>query len=248
MEASKTNKKQGKGKKVKTEKSRTKDKTLAAGKKELSLKKTKDQDKYIYVYGITDSQEIKLDFKGLNDKPIEKINFNDTTALISYYPDLHPVVKESEAMHHAEVLNKLAVKITIIPMAFGTVFKDEKILKTVLAKSYQTNKETLKLIKDKIELGVKVVKNKSEQGIEEVPPETVQQILGELNKLSVKNVQGDKFSERLLLNNSFLVERNKFNEFSGRIGKLEKKHPDLKFLYTGPWPPYNFVNIKIRGG
>lgn len=248
MKASKTNKKQGNEEKVKIEKSKTEDKTLVAEKKELLLKKTKDQDKYIYAYGITDSQEIKLDFKGLKDKPIKKINFKGIVALISYYPELHPVVKESEAMHYAEILNKLAVKTTIIPMAFGTVFKNEKILKTVLAKSYQVNKKTLELIKDKIELGVKVVKNKSEQGIEEIPPEIGQQILGELNKLSVKNVQGDKFSERLLLNNSFLIERNKFDEFSSKIGDLEKKYSDLKFIYTGPWPPYSFVNLKIRGG
>ena len=35
--------------------------------------------------------------------------------------------------------------------------------------------------------------------------------------------------------------------YSEEIAKLEKKHNDLKFLYTGPWPPYSFVNINVAG-
>ena len=70
----------------------------------------------------------------------------------------------------------------------------------------------------------------------------------ELNKLSVKSVAGDKFSERLLLNNSFLVEKNRFAQFSDKVGELEQKYPDLKFLYSGPWPAYSFVNINIKAG
>lgn len=73
------------------------------------------------------------------------------------------------------------------------------------------------------------------------------EILNSLNNLSVKNVQGENFSERLLLNHSFLVEKNNFPKFSNAIANLEKKYKQFKFIYTGPWPPYSFVNIHIRG-
>ena len=81
----------------------------------------------------------------------------------------------------------------------------------------------------------------------EVPDGVASEILESLNKLSVKSAKGDNFSDRLLLNHSFLVEKNKFSKFSNEIAKLEEKHKDLKFVYTGPWPPYSFVNIKISG-
>jgi len=146
-------------------------------------------------------------------------------------------------MLHAEILNKLAKKVTIIPLAFGTVFKDQEILENVLAKCHHAAKAALKLIEGKIELGVKVLKKELDE-----PDGLAKEILEPLSKIAVKTVPGDKFSDRLLLNNSFLVEKKKFSQFSAQVGELEEKYPELKFLYTGPWPPYSFINIKIAGG
>ena len=199
---------------------------------------------YIYVYGIINNKGgIKLGMRGLKDSSIEKIDFKDISALISFYPTLHPMLKEDEAMQHAAILKRLAEKTTIIPMSFGTVFKDQEILEIILSKSYQAVKTTLKLIDGKIELGVKVVKNQ----LDDIHNGVALEILESLNKLSIKSIKGDNFSDRLLLNHSFLVEKNKFSRFSEEIAKLEKKHNDLKFLYTGPWPPYSFVNINVAG-
>ena len=198
------------------------------------------QNKYLFFYLITNNKNMELNFNGLKDQSIQTLEINDLTVLFSFYPTLHPLVEEKEALLHAEIVNKLAGKMTVIPMAFGTVFKDQEILKTVLTSSYPQVKKTLELIKDKLELGVKVIKK------ENAPEEANRGIVEELNKLSVKSVAGDKFSERLLLNNSFLVEKNRFTQFSDKVGELEQKYPNLKFLYTGPWPAYSFVNINIK--
>ena len=238
--------KKTKGSKEKQGKTKTKKEQ-----KELPLEKESGQEvqektkgKYIYVYGIANKQDFNLEIKGLNDKLIKKIDFKEVSVLTSDYPTLHPILKEEEAMHHAEILRKIAQKTTVIPMGFGMVFKEQKFLETVLTKAYQAIKGTLKIVENKIELGVKVVKKESD----DAPNGTALEILESLNELAVKNREGDKFSDRLLLNYSFLVERNKFSEFSEKIGELEERHQELKFLYTGPWPPYSFVNIKIQGG
>lgn len=210
---------------------------------------SRNEEQYLYVYGIANKQNTKLELKGLKNKPIEKIDFNELSVFTSHYPVLHPLLEENEAMHHAEILKKIANKVTIIPMSFGTVFKEQEILETVLSKSYPALKSTLGLINNKIELGVKVIKKPLEENqLEELPNGLAQGILNSLNKLSARSVKGSLFSERLLLNNSFLVEKNNFSKFSQEIADLEKKHSDLKFIYTGPWPAYSFVNIKIAGG
>jgi len=198
---------------------------------------------YLYLYGIINNEDVELDVKGLKNKPIKKINFKDISALTSSYPTLKSVLKEEEAMHHADILKKIAEKTTVVPVSYGTVFEDHEILNTVLSSSYTAIRQTLMLIDGKIELGVKVVKNK----FDDVNNGVAIEILDSLSKLSIKNIKGDIFSDRLLLNHSFLVEKNKFSEFSEEIAKLEEKHRDLKFVYTGPWPPYSFVNIKISG-
>ncbi|MDP2925616.1 MAG: GvpL/GvpF family gas vesicle protein [Nanoarchaeota archaeon] len=185
-------------------------------------------------------------FNGLREKPITIIPYKDIGVLVSKYPFLNPILNDKEAMEHADILKKIAKKTTSIPMAFGNVFNDEKILESVLKKSYNVIKESLEKIKNKIELGVKVIKNNEENMITNEGKITIE-ILNSLNNLSVTNVQGENFSERLLLNHSFLVEKDNFPKFSNAIANLEKKYKQFKFIYTGPWPPYSFVNIHVRG-
>ncbi len=188
-----------------------------------------------------------FNFNGLREKPITIIPYEDIGVLVSKYPFLNPILDEKEAMKHADILKKIVKRTTIIPMAFGNVFNDEKILELVLKKSHNVIKESLEKIKNKIELGVKVIKNNEDNMVTNEDKITTE-ILNSLNNMSVKSVQGENFSERLLLNHSFLVEKNNFSKFSNAIAKLERKYKQFKFNYTGPWAPYSFVNIHIRGG
>ena len=207
---------------------------------EMSQNEKEQSAEYIYLYGIINKKDAKFKINGLKNNPINKINFKDITALTSSYPILNPALNDEEAVEHANILKEIAKKTTVVPTSFGTVFENNEILETVLSSLYLAIKQTLALIEGKIELGVKVIKNQ----LGEVPDGVASEILESLNKMSVK---GDNFSDRLLLNHSFLVEKNKFSKFSNEIAKLEEKHKDLKFVYTGPWPPYSFVNIKISG-
>lgn len=49
----------------------------------------------------------------------------------------------------------------------------------------------------------------------------------------------------LLLNAFYLVENGKQGDFKKAFGHLKIAPGDFKYLLSGPWPPYNFVNIKI---
>ena len=41
--------------------------------------------------------------------------------------------------------------------------------------------------------------------------------------------------------------RSREQEFDEAVKALSRKYEDvLSFKYTGPWPPYNFVNIKLK--
>lgn len=202
------------------------------------------QERYLYVYGIINNQDIDFEVKGLRDETIEKIRLGRLAVLASPYPTLNPILRENEAMQHADILKEIAKQTAVIPMAFGTVFKDREVLETVLSKTDLALQKTLELIKDKVELGVKIIKSQTE----ETPRKVREEIFESLNALSIKSVEGDNFSERLLLNYSFLVSKNNFSKFSEEINSLEGKYKDLNFIYTGPWPPYSFVDIKIKGG
>jgi hypothetical protein len=48
-------------------------------------------------------------------------------------------------------------------------------------------------------------------------------------------------TENLLLDAVYLVERDRQNDFKEAFEHIKGPHTDFKFLFSGPWPPYNFV-------
>ena len=51
----------------------------------------------------------------------------------------------------------------------------------------------------------------------------------------------------MILNAAFLVDRKDEKSFDEKVKAISLQYEDLlSFKYTGPWPPYNFVNIKLK--
>jgi hypothetical protein len=53
--------------------------------------------------------------------------------------------------------------------------------------------------------------------------------------------------DRMIMNAAFLVDRERTRDFDEQVSEIARRYEDkLSFLYTGPWPPYNFVNIRLK--
>jgi hypothetical protein len=50
----------------------------------------------------------------------------------------------------------------------------------------------------------------------------------------------------MIMNAAFLVQRAQEQAFDRRIKDIASHFDKLTFKYTGPWPPYNFVNIRLK--
>jgi hypothetical protein len=48
-------------------------------------------------------------------------------------------------------------------------------------------------------------------------------------------------TESLLLDAVYLVEKDKQDDFKEAFEHIKSPHASFKFLFSGPWPPYNFV-------
>ena len=44
---------------------------------------------------------------------------------------------------------------------------------------------------------------------------------------------------------AFLVERDRWDGFIDVIAEEARQRPELSFTHTGPWPPYDFVNMQF---
>jgi len=67
-----------------------------------------------------------------------------------------------------------------------------------------------------------------------------------LRPLSVASRNGKLIGDDTIMNVAFLVERAREDDFDQAVGRLATRHHGLlSFKYTGPWPPYSFVNIRL---
>lgn len=53
-------------------------------------------------------------------------------------------------------------------------------------------------------------------------------------------------SEALVVRASHLVGRERVAEYRGRVRSLREERSGLRFLTSGPWPPYSFAQIERR--
>ena len=51
----------------------------------------------------------------------------------------------------------------------------------------------------------------------------------------------------MIMNAAFLVERERESDFDQQVKAIAAKYEGkLSFKYSGPWPPYNFVHIRLK--
>ena len=75
----------------------------------------------------------------------------------------------------------------------------------------------------------------------------VREIYEALRHVCVASRDNQPIGDKMIMNAAFLVEREREAEFDSGVNKIARKYGQrLKFKYTGPWPPYNFVNIRLK--
>ena len=78
----------------------------------------------------------------------------------------------------------------------------------------------------------------------------VEQLVNEICKIVARFNTLHQFKKRvsktIVLDAVFLLEKGQKKAFTQAIEQLKNKHESLHFLLTGPWPPYNFVELNIE--
>jgi len=74
----------------------------------------------------------------------------------------------------------------------------------------------------------------------------VAEILQRLRDVSVASRVNRAIGDKMIMNAAFLVQRDQDPAFDKRIKEIASHFDKLTFRYTGPWPPYNFVNIRLK--
>lgn len=205
-----------------------------------------DNNSNLYVYGITEQTDIEMEVDGVSGaSTLRTVDYRSLSALTSRVDTTEPERSDEAVATHDDVLRAVVerddVK-TVVPMGFGMAFKNARTLKGVMRGAQRAFRKALNDVEGCVELGIKVVD--PAEGTTDA--EALQGALDdELDPLSAGQTEDDLFSDRLIANRSYLVEQDQRTAFDDAIETLETAHEDVLVKYTGPWAPYNFVDIRI---
>jgi hypothetical protein len=74
----------------------------------------------------------------------------------------------------------------------------------------------------------------------------VAEILERLREVSVASRINKPIGDKMIMNAAFLIARDQETAFDAKVKSIASGFDKLTFKYTGPWPPYNFVNIRLK--
>ena len=206
-----------------------------------------------YVYCMIRSPGEKKSFGniGFGGSEVYTLDFKDMASVVSDSEMKKYEVNDEEVETHKKVIKQVMGEYSVIPVAYGMAFKNKKLVTIAMSAGYKAIKKAMKDVDNKVELGVKVFLPKDSPG----PDNKDQYKNSFLESLKCKAAQSKvlkSFSDRMLLNASFLIDKDKIGDFSEAVEHLSNGDSGMKVQYSGPWPPYNFVDIHIlskrRGG
>ena len=206
-----------------------------------------------YVYCIMKSPAEKKSFGniGFSGQEVYTLEYRDFAPVMSNAAVKKYEASDEEVELHRKVVEQVMKEHSVLPVAYGMAFKNKKLLLIAMSVGYKAMKKAMNEVDNRVELGVKLFLPK-ENAAWDGKEECRSVFLETLKKKAVQSKELKLFSERLILNTSFLIDRDKINDFSSEVEQLGDQYHDLKIQYSGPWPPYNFVDIQIlsrkRGG
>ncbi|MFD1562129.1 GvpL/GvpF family gas vesicle protein [Haloarchaeobius amylolyticus] len=199
-----------------------------------------------YVYGIVDGDTVEFETEAVaGAERIYTISHRRLGAVVSDIDTTDPEETDEDAQLHDDVLREIMNYdggTTVVPMQFGMAFEGDRELKNVLRGARPAFRRAMADIEGRFELGLKLVREEDA----DVDREEIEgDVADRLEPVAAQSVENDLFSDRLVLNRSYLVDRDEREAFDDAIADFEADHDELMVQYTGPFAPYSFVDVKI---
>ena len=218
----------------------------------------------IWVYGICDRPDLPPPRRrGLAQAPLDGVIEGDLVAVVSRHT--HPPGEPAlDALWvHERVIERIMIDRTVLPMRFGTRLEDDDALRQVLVVRRQEFQATLERVRGRVEVSVRAMQPADDAAAPEPAPAPVatsgrEYLEGKLrngrrNERDVRSLHDPLASLAVearrqppraadeVLRASYLIDRAVLARFRGTVERLQRNHPGVAILCTGPWPPYSFV-------
>ena len=258
-----------------------------AAETDASKQTTLAEGKYVYcIIPAKDPRSFGSIGIGGRGDDVHTVHYKNLAAVVSNTPlVVYDPTRENVFAH--EQVNETAMRdFTVLPMAFGALFRTEQDIVELMRGTYDALHDVFAKMEGKVEFGLKVnwdrdrviaeieqeneeIRNLKEQitakttgstyfarmqlgrmvenALSEQADAYVREVYSSLRDAAVASRANKPIGDRMIMNAAFLVERNREPEFDQKVKEIAAKYEGkLSFKYSGPWPPYNFVHIRLK--
>lgn len=148
----------------------------------------------------------------------------------------------------ADVIAAYAARGPVLPSPVGVVFRSEESVQRWLELHYSTLTEALSYVENRVAARVHVRRvQRDEVRDKSIDVSTIAaESLRVLRRAAVASlplrVEGPP---GVVLSAAFLVEDELWKQFVAEVEAQGKTTPSVRFEITGPWPPYDFVQMQL---
>ena len=242
-----------------------------------------------YIYCIIETKDPRafgpMGIGGRGDE-VYTVHHEGLAAVVSNTPLVVYDPTRENLFAHEQVNETVMREFTVLPMAFGALFRTEDDIIELMRGTQEALRDVLAQMKGKVEFGLKVnwdrdrviaeieeeneeIRNLKEQitsratgstyfarmqlgrlvetALSEHSDAYVREVYSVLRDTAVASRANKPIGDKMIMNAAFLVEREREVEFDQKVKEIGAKYEGkLYFKYTGPWPPYNFVHIRLK--
>jgi hypothetical protein len=242
-----------------------------------------------YVYCIIETSETRsfgpMGIGGRKDE-VHTVHHQGLAAVVSNSPLVVYDPTRENVFTHEQVNETVMREFTVLPMAFGALFRTEEDIVELIRGTYDALRDVLAKMEGKVEFGLKVnwdrdkvtaeleekdeeIRHLKEQITSRTTGSTyfarmqlgrlietaltdqadayIREVYSQLRDTAVASRANKPIGDRMIMNAAFLIERDREAEFDQKVKEIASKYEGkLAFKYTGPWPPYNFVHIRLK--
>lgn len=221
------------------------------------------------------TEALDLGLIGLGSPPAEvrTVHEGGLAALVSEAPGPRVDPTRAHLLVHQRVTEAVLREHTLLPVAFGTVLPSEERVRELLRVAHGPLSSALEALEGRVELGLKVLYHREHlarrleaedptlaRGEQESEADHERRLEVALQARTTRDMaalreglgalasatrEDPPLGERMLLNASFLVGRDTVAAFEARMKSLAARTDTYAFRFTGPWPPYSFVDLRL---
>ncbi len=242
-----------------------------------------------YVYCIIETSEPRSFGPmgiGARGDDVYTVRHKGLAAVVSNTPLVVYDPTRENVFAHEQVNETVMREFTVLPMAFGALFRTEDDIVELIRGTYDALRDVLAKMEGKVEFGLKVnwdrdkvtleleekddeIRHLKEQITSRTTGSTyfarmqlgrlietaltdqadayIREVYSQLRDVAVASRANKPIGDRMIMNAAFLIERDREAEFDQKVKEIASKYEGkLSFKYTGPWPPYNFVHIRLK--